>query len=304
MKVTPCHRTEISRRSANAWSGSAWCAAAALSAAAMLLPGAASAAVVDASSAGTLLWGFDGTSIDTDGGGVTELNNQAGTSAGDAVRSNLGTDGGGQAQVVSADTGNGLHDVVAFDGADDTYLSDFGTSISGTQQIFLVVRFDEDGPESVNNYAIDGEDNAGRRPFGVRGTNDPSTYFTGDGGDFITNIEIGFGEWQVVMLSLGGTFNTIEVTDGTPAGTFDQNQGDANTHDMTGLTIGGRTVSPSAQTRFEGQIAEILVYESNLSQVDRTAVTDYLLGKYIVPEPGSLALIGLGSLLLIQRRKA
>ncbi len=268
-----------------------------------MLASPVSAAVVDATAAGTLLWGFDGTSVGTDGGGVTQLNNQAPTAAPAATRTNLGTGGGGQAQLVTSNTGNGLHNVVEFDGADDTYLSVFGSTITGTQQIFVVVRFDEDGPESVNNYAIDGRDDSSRRPLGVRGTNNPSTYFTGDGGDFITSIPIGFGKWQVIMLSLGSTFNQIEVTDGTLAGTFAENQSDGNTHPMTGLTVGGRTVNPSTQTRFKGQIAEILVYESNLSSNDRQAVTTYLVDKYIVPEPASLVLIGLGSLVLVKRRQ-
>lgn len=279
-------------------------ACAAMAMAGTLLAGSARAAVTDVSSAGTLFWGFDASDVGTDANGVTSLNNQAGTSAGDAVLSGLGTDITSQAQVVSSNTGNGLHDVIDFDGGADTYLADFGTSITGVHNIFIVVRFDENSGESVNNYVIDGEDNNGRRATGIRGTT--SSYFTSDGGDFITSVPISLGEWQVITLTLGGTFNQFRVTDGTPAGTYEENQSDSNVHPMTGITVGGRTVSPNAQTRLDGQVAEILVYETNLSTADRTAVTDHLLNKYInvIPEPASIGLLGLGALAMLMRRRA
>ena len=246
------------------------------------LPGAAAwAAVTDVTGAGTLLWGFDGTDVDTGPTGVTELNNQAGTAAGDAVRTSLGTGGGGQAQVQTVDTGSGLNLVVAFDGADDTYLSDFDSTITDRHQIFLVARFDEDSGESFNNYIIDGEDNSGRRPTGVRGTT--GTYFTGDGGDIVTTIPVAIGEWRVFALSLGSAIQSNDiftVTDGVTTSSFIAVT-DTSGHDMTGLTVGGRTASPSAVNRFNGLIAEILVYNSDLSAADIAAVMDHLRDKYL-----------------------
>ena len=265
----------------------------------------AEATVIDVTGAGTLLWGFDATDVDTDGGGVTELNNQAGTSAGDAVRTSLGSAGGGQAQVASVDTGNGLHPVIAFDGADDTFLSDFGSTITGRHQIFLVARFDENSGESFNNYIIDGEDNSGRRPTGIRGTGPPPTYFTGDGGDIITDIGLSLGTWQLFTLSLGSATlgdDVFTVTDGVTSDSFvavTDNSG----HDMTGLTVGGRTASPSASNRFNGLIAEILVYDSNLSAGDIAAVESYLASKYLIPEPSTVVLLGIGMLGLVIRRR-
>ena len=52
----------------------------------------------------------------------------------------------------------------------------------------------------------------------------------------------------------------------------------------------------------KGYIAEIIIYNSALSDTDRVAVEDYLYGKYI-PEPATIALLGLGGLVLIRKRR-
>ena len=48
----------------------------------------------------------------------------------------------------------------------------------------------------------------------------------------------------------------------------------------------------------------VMVFSGNLSQADRQAVDDYLMGKYFgVPEPITLSLLALGGLALLRRRK-
>ncbi len=63
------------------------------------------------------------------------------------------------------------------------------------------------------------------------------------------------------------------------------------------------TVSPNSANRFKGLVAEILVYGSDLSPADITAVEDHLVTKYLIPEPATLALLGVGILVLSARRR-
>jgi hypothetical protein len=74
--------------------------------------------------------------------------------------------------------------------------------------------------------------------------------------------------------------------------------------DLTGTgglpTIG--TNSRSYAGGLNGYISEIIIYDSALSDTDRTAVEAYLYNKYI-PEPATIALLGLGGLALIRKRR-
>ena len=50
-------------------------------------------------------------------------------------------------------------------------------------------------------------------------------------------------------------------------------------------------------------ISEIVVYDSELTEPDRWAVQSYLVDKYIVPDPATIMLLGLGGLALIRKRR-
>lgn len=69
------------------------------------------------------------------------------------------------------------------------------------------------------------------------------------------------------------------------------------------LTIGTSWINGNIGTAdmLSGDIAEILVYNKMLSVAEMSEVNDYLDAKYFVPEPATLALLGLGALVL--RRK-
>ena len=53
---------------------------------------------------------------------------------------------------------------------------------------------------------------------------------------------------------------------------------------------------------FDGNYAELIIYDSVLSEPERLAVEGYLQAKYI-PEPGTLVLLGAVGLLFGARRR-
>jgi len=53
-----------------------------------------------------------------------------------------------------------------------------------------------------------------------------------------------------------------------------------------------------------GDIAEVLIYDHELTDAEREAVEQYLHSKWVVPEPASVGLVGAGLLVLLRRRRA
>jgi len=54
---------------------------------------------------------------------------------------------------------------------------------------------------------------------------------------------------------------------------------------------------------FIGDVAEVLIYNDALSATDRHEVQEYIFAKYGLPEPSAVALLGLGGMLLLWRRR-
>ena len=73
-------------------------------------------------------------------------------------------------------------------------------------------------------------------------------------------------------------------------------------HLFTRIGAGSSTSSASPTTFFEGEIAEVLVYDRILSSNEQSAVESYLYTKHLVPEPSSVVLL-LGMYLAIGRTR-
>lgn len=69
----------------------------------------------------------------------------------------------------------------------------------------------------------------------------------------------------------------------------------------TGFTIGNREDIAVTIVPWNGDIAEILVYDSALSSTDRNTVEQYLFVQYGIPEPSTALLLCMGGLLLWRR---
>ena len=72
---------------------------------------------------------------------------------------------------------------------------------------------------------------------------------------------------------------------------------------MTGLRIGSYVLD---RHFWRGDIAEVIVFEGELSAAERTAIEDVLMDRWgvdPVPEPGTLVLLATMAMLLLWQRK-
>ena len=76
-----------------------------------------------------------------------------------------------------------------------------------------------------------------------------------------------------------------------------------------GYTLGGQNFGGGSLTYLTGDIAELILYDRVLTAGELNTVGYYLEDKYgldtayVVPEPATMALLGLGSLVMLRRRK-
>ncbi|WP_432798092.1 LamG-like jellyroll fold domain-containing protein [Poriferisphaera sp. WC338] len=140
--------------------------------------------------------------------------------------------------------------------------------------------------------------------FGVRfnGGNRISYAASDSGINEITNDASSIGtDWSILTLVFDGD-----------NGTFKEYVNGVETGSLTGLTVSttpelerfriGSAMNRSGGSRFDGEYAEFLIYNTALSDIDRAANESFLLNKYAIPEPASFALLGFGLCVLAHRR--
>ena len=138
------------------------------------------------------------------------------------------------------------------------------------------------------------------RPGAAGGVNFQQNY-----GNAESKWYIATGTWKNIDDVNNATFSTIlrdqdgnelSITD-TGASVFDEDGLTAMIRNRMGFTASSSTTS-DASAFFNGQIAELVIWNAGLSATDLTNVTDYLDGKYftIVPEPSAFMILGLGML--------
>jgi len=77
-------------------------------------------------------------------------------------------------------------------------------------------------------------------------------------------------------------------------------------HSGASGTGGGLTIGAAYSGAFllDGYVSELMIYDRRLNAVEQVAVNDYLMTKYALPEPTSMALLLAGGSLLAMRRRA
>jgi len=198
--------------------------------------------------------------------------------------------------------------VVRFDGLDDYLQSGLFTSaLAQPTEMYIVWKADSNGsggggfPASI---AVDGNTAGARQAItfeNVAGA-DGLTMFAGfPGGAFVLQPYV-FSAPIYMTAMFDDISSTIRVNGAATSPTHYPTMGsDA----MGGVTLGGRyDLFGGDRLTLDGYIAELLIYSSPLSTTDRDAVESYLNGHWsIVPEPSALALLGLGGLMLLRRKR-
>ncbi len=206
--------------------------------------------------------------------------------------------------------------VVRFDGVDDFLKSPaFAAPLAQPNQVFLVWKADSaggssstafDGLTSTNRNAVVYE-NVGTLSIGV---------FSGNG--VVANYFTTAFSSPVVMSAL---FNDLNNGAGGADSSFRINGVTVNStapsgnQPLDGVTLGSR-FAPQAGDLFslDGYLAEVLIYDTPLSNADRDSVEQYLNFKWFdaaslapIPEPSTLSLLALGAVglaLKTRRRRA
>ncbi|WP_432797668.1 LamG-like jellyroll fold domain-containing protein [Poriferisphaera sp. WC338] len=241
---------------------------------------------------------YDATDVSvTDSGGtllVDSLNDQASGGGDASVADNAVAAGGLRPTLVTANTGNGNHSVIDFDGSQTLATAAFdGGEIGRTNTIFIVASRDS-GP---NSFLVDGISNGKRHAVFTRSN---GTHAIFGGSQIINNgATASLGEFEVytAIFSSSASQSQLRIN-----GTKVVGSGNTGSDLLSGLQVGAQ--AGGGGSRLDGQIAEILVYNGGLNTAQIESIEGYLADKYInpVPEPMGTAVLGLGGLMLMRRR--
>ena len=206
---------------------------------------------------------------------------------------------GGEPTLAAGSTPTG-QSAVRFDGNDDGFSLPNFLSGDSAAEVFIVLRADADPP---------GADQSGLWNFGSTGDN--SHYPWTDG---VVYDEFGTGGRKTSgnpapALTQYNIYN-VRSEPGLWQSRFNNNVHYTDNANVVGFATNPKLgESESESYNFDGDIAEIRIYSygggsgNGLTEDERTAVFNELNNQYLVPEPATLGLVGVGGLALLARRR-
>ena len=166
------------------------------------------------------------------------------------------------------------------------------------------------GPDSGTQRSMQfGRANGGDRYQLAFEMNSGTSGVRANGGAYlVTPAPFDTGEWIVASAQIGegvAYANLNYTVNGTyyapTGGTLTTT---ARFHNKDSLIVGcGETLNGGYIDQYDGMVAEVLVYDRQLSTAEIAEVNEYLMDKYAIPEPATLLLLGLGTLAGLRRRK-
>ena len=169
---------------------------------------------------------------------------------------------------------NGLP-VIRFNGTNDEIsTAAFGTALTQPNTIFVVYK---DPSGTGSEYVYDGVLSTNRHGLLLDGTT-PSREVTPYAGASPAGHTTEQNVWHISTIVYSSTSSDVYED-----GTAEQTGIDTGTHTLSALMIGSDW---NTYFYFGGDIAEILVYDAELSSADITQVEYYLANKYLLPHAG------------------
>jgi len=187
--------------------------------------------------------------------------------------------------------------VLRFDGVDDALdlTNPITTTGADGYTVFAYIRPSDDGNKTI--------------VAGDSGSFHYRINFNPDRQQLNTTDTLGLGTGTAVLpTGESAAFSSANVQANNVSGAFRLNGSADGTFsgDTFGAidTVGAKSLATAPNREFfVGDIAEIRIYDTQLSLSEIEAVEAELLNTYQVPEPGSLALFGLGGLIVSRRRR-
>lgn len=163
--------------------------------------------------------------------------------------------------------------VIRFDGSNDYLQGAFtnGGSMAQPNTVFAVAKLTAAGVnDGVWHYLMSGDDASARHDLrtNIAGTPDPWGLFAGVALDGAASN----ASWNIWTVTFNGATSRFWHN-----GVAQCAAGNAGAHAMDGITIGDRY---DLSGHWLGDIAEIIIYEENLSSADKNQVGRYLANRY------------------------
>jgi hypothetical protein len=217
--------------------------------------------------AGLQLWYEADTSTQADGAAVALWPDKSG------LARDLSVGAGTTAPTMRRGAVNGRA-AVEFNGVSDllkTYSKTF--TIAQPDNFFIVYKALDPDTNAGRNFVFDSRNSSVRQSFGRGAPGEAHMYANNPVA--VTGLTYPFANFQIWNGEFAGVTSTLRQNGATVG------SGNAGTAGLNGFTLGGLSTAGNYGYDFgHALIAEVLVYQGNMSDTDRRAVTDWLDQKY------------------------